>query len=146
MGPTAISFKRSNAMQSLRDGPSEANGRGMTRTGVAIAVLGFAAALAGCSPGVPFDDPVAEYTQRSLTVSPTSGNAQAANLAIQTSTPWPRYSQYTRIPGNGSRLVRAVQNYESGTSGGPPSSAGDPSIAAAPGAPAPSPPTPPPAN
>ena len=33
----------------------------MTRSGVSIAVLA-AAGLAGCSPGVPFDDPFAEYT------------------------------------------------------------------------------------
>jgi hypothetical protein len=137
MGPTAISFKRSNAMQSLRDQLNEAKGRGMTRSGMAIAVLGFAAALAGCSPGVPFDDPVAQYTQRSMTISPTSGNAQAANLAIQTSTPWPRDSQYTGIPVNGSRMVKAVQNFESGNGGEAPAGGG-----ASPAAP--SPPTPPP--
>src|SRR5271165_4562079 len=137
MGPMAISFKRSDAMQSWRDRLNEAKGRGMMRRGVAIVVLGFAAALAGCSPGVPFDDPLADYTQRSLTISPTSGNARAA----QTSTPWPRNSQYTSIPGNGPRMVNAVQNYESGTGGGPPATAAG---GASPAAPAPSPPTPPP--
>ncbi|MBV8443848.1 MAG: hypothetical protein JO312_25400 [Hyphomicrobiales bacterium] len=116
----------------------------MTRSGTAIAVLGFAVALAGCSPGVPFDDPTADYTQRSLTISPTTGNAQAANLAIQTGTPWPRDSQYTRIPGNGSQMVRAVENFESGTGGGPPASAAGASIGPA-SAGAPSSPTPPPA-
>jgi hypothetical protein len=62
----------------------------------------------------PFDDPFANYTQRSLTVSPTSGNAQAANEALQTATPWPRYSNNTNIPGNGARMVGAVHNFESG--------------------------------
>jgi len=119
----------------------------MTRSGMAIAVLGVAAALAGCSPGVPFDDPVAEYTQRSLTISPTSGNAQAANLAMQTSGPWPRSSQYTSIPVSGPLMVKAVQNYESGSGGAAPSASGGAaaSAGAAGGAPS-SPAPPPPAN
>ena len=66
----------------------------------------------------PFDDPFADYTQRSLTVSPSSGNAQAANEVLQTATPWPRYSSNTNIPGNGPRMVGAVHNFESG--GSPP--------------------------
>jgi hypothetical protein len=66
----------------------------------------------------PFDDPFANYTQRSLTVSPGTGNAQAANLAMQTATPWPRYSSNTNIPGNGARMVGAVHNFERG--GSPP--------------------------
>jgi hypothetical protein len=62
----------------------------------------------------PFDDPFADYTQRSLTISPTTGNAQAANLALQTATPWPRYSRDTKIPGNGPQMVKAVHEFESG--------------------------------
>jgi hypothetical protein len=66
----------------------------------------------------PFDDPFADYTQRSLFSNPTSGNAQAANTVLQTATPWPRYSSNTNIPGNGARMVGAVHNFESG--GSPP--------------------------
>jgi len=66
----------------------------------------------------PFDDPFADYTQRSLTASPSSGNAQAANEVLQTATPWPRYSSNTNIPGNGPRMVGAVHSFESG--GSPP--------------------------
>jgi hypothetical protein len=62
----------------------------------------------------PFDDPFADYTQRSLTISPGAGNAQAANVALQTATTWPRYSSNTNIPGNGARMVGAVHNFESG--------------------------------
>ena len=62
----------------------------------------------------PFDDPFADYTQRSLTISPGAGNAQAAAVALQTATTWPRYSSNTNIPGNGARMVGAVQNFESG--------------------------------
>jgi hypothetical protein len=63
----------------------------------------------------PFDDPFADYTQRSLTISQGAGNAQAANLALQTATPWPPHSSNTNIPANGARMVRAVQQFESGT-------------------------------
>jgi hypothetical protein len=80
----------------------------------------------------PFDDPFAEYTQRSLTISQGAGNAQAANLVLQTATPWPRYSSNTNIPGNGARMVRAVHNFESG--------------AYEPGSPPFGPPLPPPVN
>jgi hypothetical protein len=66
----------------------------------------------------PFDDPFADYTQRSLTISPSTGDAQASNEVLQTATPWPRYSSNTNIPGNGARMVGAVHNFESG--GSPP--------------------------
>lgn len=62
----------------------------------------------------PWDDPFADYTQRITTVSPSAGNAQAANLALQTATPWPRHSSNTNIPGNGARAVTAIHNLESG--------------------------------
>ena len=63
----------------------------------------------------PFDDPAADYSRRSLMISQGSGNDQAANLALQTSTPWPHHSQNTSIPGNGARMVKAVNEFESGT-------------------------------
>ena len=63
----------------------------------------------------PWDDPSPIIRQRILTISPGAGNAQAANTALQTETPWPRYSNNTNIPGNGAQMVRAVQQYESGT-------------------------------
>ena len=62
----------------------------------------------------PFDDPFSDYTQRSLTISPGAGNAQAANQVMQTATPWPRYSNNTNIPGNGAQMVKAVNELESG--------------------------------
>jgi hypothetical protein len=105
-----------------------------------VAALGLAAGLSGCNPvaysdcyGVqcpyqpvypnsdaraygepPFDDPAADYTRRSLTISPGAGDSQAANTALQTTTPWPRYSSDTNIPGNGARMVRAINQFESG--------------------------------
>jgi hypothetical protein len=62
----------------------------------------------------PYDDPFSDYTQRSLTISTGAGNAQAANLALQTTTPWPRHSNDTNIPGNGAQMVRAVNDFEGG--------------------------------
>ena len=63
-----------------------------------------------------------DYTVRSNTISPSTGNTQAANLALQTATPWPPYSSNTAIPGNGMRMVSAVNKYEgTGKEGGAPS-------------------------
>jgi hypothetical protein len=142
MGRMAIFFRPSDAVPSLLGDLNGGKTLRMLRRLIPIAVLGVVA-LAGCSPGVPFDEPFADYTQRRLTVSSTAGNAQASNLAIQTSGPWPRYSQYTSIPATGSRMVKAVQNYESATGGGPPSNGGggDPSGAST-GAPSPQTPAP----
>jgi hypothetical protein len=63
---------------------------------------------------LPFDDPSYDYTHRSLTISPGAGNAQAANMALQTTTPWPRYSRDTNIPGNGAQMTKAIHEFESG--------------------------------
>jgi hypothetical protein len=92
----------------------------------------YSASYAGYIPAVvdgrpafgepPFDDPFADYTQRSLTITQTAGNAQAADLALQTDTPWPRYSKNTNIPGNGARMVRAINQFESGKRPNPGSS------------------------
>jgi hypothetical protein len=79
----------------------------------------------------PWDDPFVDYTQRSLTISPGAGNAQAANTALQTATPWPRYSNNTNIPGNGARMVKAIHDYENPKEGG---SSGLAAIGAAAGA------------
>ena len=78
---------------------------------------GYAPATVGGRPGFgepPFDDPFADYTTRSLTISTGAGNAQAANAALQTATPWPRYANDTNIPGNGAQTARAIHEFESG--------------------------------
>jgi hypothetical protein len=88
--------------------------RGAVRRGCAIAALGALAALGGCSPGEPWDDEFAQYGQRITTVSPSAGNTQAANEAIQKIDPWPRYAFNHHIPGNAAVAARAVHTYESG--------------------------------
>jgi hypothetical protein len=74
--------------------------------------LSAAATLSGCSALPPFDDPFAPYVQRSETVTPSAGNALAANEAIQIIDPWPRHAYDTRIPGDGQRMADAVERYQ----------------------------------
>ena len=102
--------------------------RAALRGGIAIVSLAASLALAGCASTVAFDDPTADYLQRTALVSTDGGDAQAANIAMQTPTPWPRHSNDTNIPGNGARIVKAINRYESGaaasaTEGATPSAA-----------------------
>jgi hypothetical protein len=76
--------------------------------------VGAPLAVAGCSSTVGFDDPSADYLQRTALVSTTGGDAPAVNVAVQTPTPWPRYANDTNIPANGARIVKAITRYESG--------------------------------
>ncbi len=85
---------------------------------LAIGSLVASLAVAGCSSTVGFDDPTADYLQRTALVSTSGGDSQAANIAMQTATPWPRYSNDTDIPANGARIAKAVTRYESGASSG----------------------------
>jgi hypothetical protein len=84
------------------------------RSAIAILSLGAPLAVAGCSSTVAFDAPFADYLQRTALVSTTGGDAPAANIAMQTATPWPRYVNDTNIPANGARIVKAITRYESG--------------------------------
>jgi hypothetical protein len=88
-----------------------------SRSVLAIATLAASMAVAGCSSTVGFDDPFADYLQRTALVSTTGGDSQAANIAMQTPTPWPRYANDTNIPANGARIMKAITRYESGSSG-----------------------------
>ena len=84
------------------------------RSAIAILILGAPLAVAGCSSTVAFDDPFSDYLQRTALVSTTGGDAQAANVAMQTATPWPRYANDTNIPANGARIAKVITRYESG--------------------------------
>jgi hypothetical protein len=87
------------------------------RSAIAIAFLAASLTVAGCSSTVGFDDPFADYLQRTALVSTTGGDAQAANIAMQTATPWPRTANDTNIPANGARLVKVINRYETGSAG-----------------------------
>jgi hypothetical protein len=99
------------------------------RGAVAIASLAAFLTVAGCSSTIGFDDPSADYLQRTALVSTTGGDSQAANTAVQTATPWPRYANDTNIPANGARLVKVINRYESGSSGASASDSATPSAA-----------------
>jgi hypothetical protein len=99
------------------------------RCAVAVSSLAAFLTVAGCSSTVGFDDPFADYLQRTALVSTTGGDSQAANLAMQTATPWPRYANDTNIPANGARLVKVINRYESGSSGASASDSATPSAA-----------------
>jgi hypothetical protein len=88
-----------------------------SRSAIAFLCLSASLGVAGCSSTVGFDDPFADYLQRTPMVSTSGGDAQAANVAMQTATPWPRNANDTNIPANGARLVKVINRYESGSSG-----------------------------
>ena len=58
-----------------------------------------------------WDDIFAPYRQRIDTATTSSGNAQNVNTVTQMITPWPPYVQNRRIPGNGARMVGAIERY-----------------------------------
>jgi hypothetical protein len=101
---------------------------------LAIAALSLPIALSSCSSTQAFDAPFADYEQRTIMVATTGGDSLAANTALQTATPWPRYANDTNIPADAARMAKAVQRYESGaasdngaqTSSGPGSGIGGP--------------------
>ena len=108
----------------------------------AAILTGLAAAASGCMTEYP--NPATPYVQRTDTVTLAAGNAQAVNAATQTIDPWPRYAGDRRIPGNGPRMVGAVERYQGrgGTptqtpgGGGSVNAVGSASSAGATGAPA----------
>jgi hypothetical protein len=101
----------------------------VSRTAMAILSLTATLAITGCSSTIGFDDPTADYLQRTALVSTAGGDVQAANLAVQTSTPWPRHSNDTNIPANGARIVKAINRYETGSTGAGASDSATPSAA-----------------
>jgi len=101
------------AMRALSTTPVRVERR-IVRSAVVVATLGLPIALAGCGSTEAYDAPFAEYQQRTMMVATTGGDSLAANTALQTATPWPRYANDTSIPGNGARLAKVVQRYESG--------------------------------
>ena len=87
------------------------------RSAIALVSLVASLGVAGCSSTIGFDDPFADYLQRTPLVATTGGDAQAANVAMQTATPWPRNANDTNIPANGARLVKVINRYENGPAG-----------------------------
>jgi hypothetical protein len=75
---------------------------------IAIALIGiFALPQLGNAQAV--DDPFSDYLQRSQSILLGAGNANEANEAIQTITPWPPYVYDRRIPIEGRQAVDSIQ-------------------------------------
>jgi hypothetical protein len=55
------------------------------------------------------DDPFDDYLQRSQGIALGAGNANDANEAIQTITPWPPYVFNRRLPVHGRQAVDSIQ-------------------------------------
>jgi hypothetical protein len=76
---------------------------------LALAIMAVSdAALAG---DYDWEDIFAPYRQRIDTATTSSGNAQNVNAATHVITPWPPYVHKRHIPGDGSRMVGAVERY-----------------------------------
>src|SRR5271157_1263470 len=88
--------------------------RCIVRGALVIAALSLPMAFSGCASTPAFDAPFAEYQQRTVMVATTGGDSLAANTALQTATPWPRYANDTNIPADAARMAKVVQRYESG--------------------------------
>lgn len=76
-------------------------------------LLLIVASVIGLLPSVAsaqmVDDPFSDYLQRSQGISTGAGNANAANEAIQTITPWPPYVGDRRIRLQGRQGVDTIE-------------------------------------
>lgn len=79
---------------------------GHRRIGI-IAGCGLALLLAGCAE---------EYHARRDTRTLNGGDAIAYNRALQTIDPWPAHAGNVDIPGDGQRMVIAVDRYKTNQS------------------------------
>src|SRR5882724_8858057 len=77
----------------------------------AVALIAVAGALGGCWNG-PYEHPAEQYVQRTDTITLGAGNAKDVNAATHIIDPWPRRVGDRRIPGNGERMVNAVDRYK----------------------------------
>src|SRR5438132_12328908 len=75
-----------------------------------LGCLPLAAALGGCWTGI-YENPFAQYVNRSDTITLSAGDAKDVNAATHVIDPWPRYVGNRRIPGNGERMTGAVERY-----------------------------------
>ena len=82
----------------------------MLKTSSLARILAGQAAVI-CCLALPWDDPFEQYFQRKDTVTLGAGNAKAVNSATHVIDPWPRNVGNTRIPGNGERMVGAIERY-----------------------------------
>jgi hypothetical protein len=72
----------------------------------AVAATALGAMLAGCSD---------LYMDRRDQIGLSSGDATAANMAMQTNDPWPAHSGNTNLAFNGQRMQTAAERYRTNT-------------------------------
>jgi hypothetical protein len=83
-----------------------------------VKATGFSAfvALMACSGARAGDDPfwdeLSRYAERIDTASVASGDARNVNAVTQIIDPWPVYARDRRIPGNGQRMIGAINRYQ----------------------------------
>jgi len=68
-------------------------------------------ALGGCWSGI-YENPAAQYVNRSDTITLSAGNAKDVNAATHVIDPWPPGVGNRRIPASGGRMVGAVERYQ----------------------------------
>ena len=73
----------------------------------------FAFASPALAQNYDYFIPNYNYFSRSDSISLSAGDANRANIAIQTPTPWPRYLNKTTIYGNGQRAADLMERYNS---------------------------------
>jgi hypothetical protein len=81
------------------------------KTAALFAFAALAAGGAAQAGDYDWEDIFAPYRQRIDSANTSSGNAQNVNAATHVITPWPPYVHNRRIPGDGSRMVGAVERY-----------------------------------
>ena len=79
--------------------------------GSLILAAALSACLGGCWSGL-YENPAAQYVNRSDTITLSAGDAKDVNAATHVIDPWPRRVKDRRVPGNGERMVGAVQRYQ----------------------------------
>jgi hypothetical protein len=77
---------------------------------LALAVM-IAASGAARAGDYDWDDIFAPYRQRIDSATTSSGNAVNVNAATHVIAPWPPYARQRHIPGDGARMVGAVERY-----------------------------------
>ena len=79
--------------------------------GLLISAATLGVILGGCWSGI-YENPAAQYVNRSDTITLGAGNSKDINAATHVIDPWPRNVNNRRIQGNGERMVGAVQRYQ----------------------------------
>ena len=75
-----------------------------------LGCLPLAAALGGCWTGI-YENPFAQYVNRSDTVTLSAGDAKNVNAATHVVDPWPRYVGNKNLAFSGERMQSAVECY-----------------------------------